>query len=67
MYSIFFVDDEEFGFGMMRDYICWEEMGIYIIGIVSNGREVLEKIEVLQFDIVFIDVQMFIMNGIDLV
>ncbi|MGG4483413.1 response regulator transcription factor [Paenibacillus illinoisensis] len=66
MYSIFLVDDEELGLGMMRDYIRWEEMGIYIIGTASNGREALEKIEALQPDIVLTDVQMPIMNGIDL-
>ncbi|MGF9695407.1 MULTISPECIES: response regulator [Paenibacillus] len=66
MYSIFLVDDEELGLEMMRDYIRWEEMGIYIIGTASNGREALEKIEATQPDIVLTDVQMPIMNGIDL-
>ncbi|QLG41545.1 MULTISPECIES: response regulator [Paenibacillus] len=66
MYSIFLVDDEELGLEMMRDYIRWEEMGIYIMGTASNGREALEKIEATQPDIVLTDVQMPIMNGIDL-
>ncbi|MFF2017336.1 response regulator [Paenibacillus sp. NPDC058177] len=66
MYSIFLVDDEELGLEMMRDYIRWEEMGIYVVGTAGNGREALEKIEATQPDIVLTDVQMPIMNGIEL-
>jgi two-component system response regulator YesN len=66
MYSIFLVDDEEMGLEMMRDYIRWEEMGIYVVGTASNGREALEKIEATRPDIILTDVQMPIMNGIDL-
>ncbi|WP_019635822.1 response regulator [Paenibacillus fonticola] len=66
MYSIFLVDDEELELEMMRDYIRWEEMGIYVAGTAVNGRDAVEKIEVIQPDIVLTDVQMPIMNGIDL-
>lgn len=66
MYSIFLVDDEELELEMMRDYIHWEEMGIYVAGTSTNGRDALEKIEVIQPDIVLTDVQMPMMNGIDL-
>lgn len=63
---VFLVDDEEMGLEMMRDYIRWEEMGIYVVGTASNGREALEKIEAFQPDIILTDVQMPIMNGIEL-
>lgn len=66
MYSIFLVDDEELELEMMRDYIRWEEMGIYVAGTALNGREALEKIQAVEPDIVLTDVQMPIMNGIDL-
>jgi two-component system response regulator YesN len=66
VYSIFLVDDEELELEMLRDYIRWEEMGIYVVGTASNGREALEKIEAIEPDIVLTDVQMPIMNGIDL-
>ncbi|GGA30359.1 response regulator transcription factor [Paenibacillus physcomitrellae] len=66
MYSIFLVDDETLELEMMRDYIRWEEMGIYVAGTAINGKDALEKIEVMQPDIVLTDVQMPIMNGIDL-
>lgn len=66
MYSIFLVDDEELELEMMRDYIRWEEMGVYVAGTARNGREALEMIEVIEPDIVLTDVQMPVMNGIDL-
>ncbi|MWV47219.1 response regulator [Paenibacillus sp. HJL G12] len=66
MYSIFLVDDEELELEMMRDYIRWEEMGLYVAGTAVNGRDAAEKIEMIQPDIVLTDVQMPIMNGLDL-
>lgn len=66
MYSIFLVDDEALELETLRDYIRWEEMGIYVVGTAGNGREALEKIEATRPDIVLTDVQMPIMNGIDL-
>ena len=64
MYSIFLVDDEELELEMIRDYIRWEEMGIYVAGTAINGKDAMEKIQVIQPDIVLTDVQMPIMNGI---
>ena len=66
MYSIFLVDDEELELEMMRDYIRWEEMGLYVAGTAVNGRDAVEKIEAIQPDIVLTDVQMPLMNGLDL-
>lgn len=66
MYSIFLVDDEELELEMMRDYIRWEEMGLYVAGTAVNGRDAVEKIEMIQPDIVLTDVQMPFMNGLDL-
>ncbi|GAB6926189.1 hypothetical protein JCM10914A_01720 [Paenibacillus sp. JCM 10914] len=66
MYSIFLVDDEELELEMIRDYIRWEEMGIYVAGTALNGKDALEKIEVIQPDIVLTDVQMPVMNGLEM-
>jgi len=66
MYSIFLVDDEEIELEMMRDIIRWEEMGIYVAGTAINGKDAMEKIQMIQPDIVLTDVQMPIMNGIEL-
>ncbi|WNS46711.1 response regulator [Paenibacillus sp. MMS20-IR301] len=66
MYSIFLVDDEALELETLRDYIRWEEMGLYVAGTAGNGRDALEKIDAIRPDIVLTDVQMPIMNGIDL-
>lgn len=66
MYSIFLVDDEALELETLRDYIRWEEMGLYVVGTAGNGRDALEKIEAVRPDIVLTDVQMPMMNGIEL-
>jgi two-component system response regulator YesN len=66
MYSIFIVDDEQIELEMIRDFIRWEEMGIYVAGTAMNGQEAIEKIKVIQPDIILTDVKMPIINGIEL-
>jgi two-component system response regulator YesN len=66
MYSIFIVDDEQIEIEMIRDFIRWEEMGIYVVGTALNGKEAIEKIKVIQPDIILTDIKMPIINGIEL-
>lgn len=39
--------------------------GIKVIGIASNGRELLRLLDILETDIVLMDIDMPVMNGID--
>lgn len=66
MYSIFLVDDEEVELEMMRDFVKWEEMEIYVAGTALNGQDAIEKINAIQPDIILTDVKMPKMNGIEL-
>ncbi|MCJ8010435.1 response regulator [Paenibacillus sp. KQZ6P-2] len=66
MYSIFLVDDEHIELEMMRDFIRWEDMEIYVAGTAVNGKDALEKIKMIQPDIILTDVKMPLMNGIEL-
>lgn len=67
MYKIMIVDDEPFvriGFKMSVD---WKKHGFEIVAEASDGREALEKIEQCRPDIIFTDIKMPVMDGIELI
>lgn len=66
MYKIVLVDDERPTLDMLTNYIDWEKMSGCIVATARNGQSALEKIEALQPDIVFTDVKMPVMDGIEL-
>lgn len=66
MYKIILVDDERPILDMMENYIDWGKMSAYIVATAHNGQNALNKIESLQPDIVFTDVKMPVMDGIEL-
>ena len=67
MYKIIIVDDEPFvrtGFKMSVD---WEKYGFQIVAEASNGREALAEIERCCPDVIFTDIKMPVMDGIELI
>lgn len=66
MYKIILVDDERPTLDMLENYIDWEKMSCCIVATAHNGQNALSKIEALQPDIVFTDVKMPVMDGIEL-
>lgn len=63
--KILIVDDEYImrrGIQFMMD---WEAQGFQVVGEASNGREALDKMEELHPHIVFCDIAMPVMDGID--
>jgi YesN/AraC family two-component response regulator len=66
MIKILLVDDEAFIRQGIRHTIPWEENGMEIVGEAANGEEGLKLAILLAPDIVFTDIQMPIMNGIEL-
>lgn len=64
MRKILLVDDEPIFRMGLRTIVPWEELGCQIIGEAKNGVEALVQIEEKQPDIVFLDIKMPKMDGI---
>ena len=67
MYRILIVDDEEIEREGMAQFIPWNEFGVELVGTAKNGAEGLEKIQILEPDIVLTDIKMPVMDGIELI
>ena len=66
LYSIILVDDEEEVRKSIIKQIDWETTGFKVVGDAENGEEALEKIEVLEPDMVLTDIRMPYMDGLTL-
>lgn len=64
MYKLMIVDDEL----LMCVGICfmlnWEEFDFCVVGEVGNGKEGLEFVFEVFFDLIIMDIKMFIMDGL---
>lgn len=66
MYKLLIVDDEKQVREGIKRLLPWQDYGITIIGEAMNGREALAIIEDQRPDIVLLDIQMPVMNGLEL-
>ena len=64
---ILIVDDEFLVRVGVKTSIAWEKAGFTIIGKAANAVEALNKIAVLQPDVVVTDISMPGMNGLELI
>ncbi|MGL5764554.1 MAG: response regulator, partial [Sarcina sp.] len=65
-YKVLIADDEEeIRLGVIKK-INWEELGFEVIGCAENGKEALIKCEILKPDIIFTDIKMPFMSGLEL-
>lgn len=64
--KVLIVDDEYLIRNLLRMRIDWEQQGMTIIGEASDAAEALEQVELLRPDIVFTDIYMPKMDGIEL-
>ncbi len=66
LYSIILVDDEEEVRKSIIKQIDWESAGFEVVGDAENGEDGLEKIELLEPNVVLTDIRMPYMDGLTL-
>jgi len=67
MLKVMIVDDEFYFREAIKISLPWNELGFEICGEAKNGRDALEKAEALNPDIIMVDINMPIMDGLDFV
>ena len=66
LYSIILVDDEEEVRKSIIKKIEWQAAGFHVVGDAENGEDAMEKIEMLEPDVVLTDIRMPYMDGLAL-
>jgi CheY-like chemotaxis protein len=67
MIRVLLVDDEFLVCSYLRQLIDWEAQGCRIVGQAGNGREAMEKVKQLKPELIFLDVNMPEMDGIEFI
>ena len=57
LYGIMLVDDEEEVRKAIIRKMDWEQLGFYVAGDAENGQDALEKVEILEPDVVMTDIR----------
>jgi two-component system response regulator YesN len=66
LYKVLLVDDESEVIDVILHKINWEPLGFRVIGSAGNGVKALEMVEKEQPDVVFTDIKMPYMDGLEL-
>ncbi|QBE97755.1 Transcriptional regulatory protein YehT [Blautia producta] len=64
-YKVLLVDDEKIYLTYLQKMIDWETMDCHICGYAHNGLEAVKKAEELSPDIIFMDISMSNMDGLE--
>ena len=67
MYKVFIADDEKWIVESLKACINWKEYGFEVIGQARNGEQALKQIMVMKPDVVFTDIRMPGINGLELI
>jgi two-component system response regulator YesN len=67
MYKVLLVDDEIFVRKGLKNLMDWESLGYEICDEAGNGQEALEKIQLLEPDLVIADIRMPVLDGLELI
>lgn len=65
MYKVMIIDDEKALRSLLRKTIRWEELGLTLCGEAASGIEAINIIDDIRPDIVFVDIRMPFMDGIE--
>ena len=64
-YRVMIIDDEENARKLLRALIKWDELDMEVVGEATSGIEAINIIDDLRPDLVFVDISMPFMNGIE--
>ena len=65
MYRVLLVDDETTNYQLFEKLVPWEQKGFEIAGTAADGLEALQKYDELQPDLIFMDIQLPMMDGLE--
>ena len=63
--KVMFVDDEHLVRSLLRNCLDWHAIGYEVVGEAANAPEALEMVEMLQPDVIFTDINMPYMDGLE--
>lgn len=66
MYKVLLVDDDKAMRFLYRKMYAWSECGFLIADEASNGKEALDLLAIKKYDLVFTDIRMPFVDGIEL-
>ena len=67
MINVLIVDDDRFARMGLISMIPWEDYGMKIVGEAANGRRALEFMRQNKVNLMFVDIAMPIMDGMQLI
>ena len=67
MYKVIIADDEPWILYKLKTVFNWEEYGFDLIGQTTSSKELLELLEEKKPDVIFTDINMPDMSGIDII
>lgn len=65
-YTVLVVEDEENQRRALIDRVQWEKAGFTVVGEAENGAEALDKVELLEPDLILTDIRMPLITGLEL-
>ena len=66
MYQVLVVDDEYLALDKLCSMLKWENYGFHIAGTASNGSDAIDFVNSNHVDVVFTDICMPVLNGVEL-